>query len=75
MSGPDDAAFTAYVVEHAPRLLRLAYLLTGDRRAAGNLRQGALERTYRRWPRMQRGDALHAYVRRAVVNAAVDRHR
>lgn len=76
MSGPDDAAFTAYVAEHAPRLLSLAYLMTGgDRGAAEDLLQSALERTYRRWPRLAHGASTHAYVRRAIVNGAIDRHR
>jgi RNA polymerase sigma-70 factor (sigma-E family) len=71
----DDAEFSAFVAASAKRLLRLAYLLTGDRDAADDLLQGVLERTYRRWPRLLREGAPEAYVRRALVNGATDRWR
>jgi RNA polymerase sigma-70 factor (sigma-E family) len=71
----DDAEFSAFVAASAKRLLRLAYLLTGDRDAADDLLQGALERAYRRWPRLLRDGAPEAYVRRALINGATDRWR
>jgi RNA polymerase sigma-70 factor (sigma-E family) len=71
----EDAEFTAFVAGSAKRLLRLAYLLTGDRHAADDLLQGALERTYRRWPRVYGDGAPEAYVRRALINGATDRWR
>lgn len=76
MTDADDVEeFTAFVAGAGGRLLRLAYLLTGDRYAAEDVLQGALERTYRRWSRLRRADGIEAYVRRAIVNAATDRHR
>jgi RNA polymerase sigma-70 factor (sigma-E family) len=75
MRARDDADFTAFVAGSSRRLLGLAYLLTGDAHAAEDLLQGALERTYRRWPRLSRDGAPQAYVRRALVNGATDRWR
>jgi RNA polymerase sigma-70 factor (sigma-E family) len=71
----DDADFTAFVAGSSRRLLGLAYLLTGDRYAAEDLLQGALERTYRGWHRINRDGVPEAYVRRALVNASTDRWR
>jgi RNA polymerase sigma-70 factor (sigma-E family) len=71
----DDSDFTDFVAGSSRRLLGLAYLLTGDRYAAEDLLQGALERTYRHWPRLNRDGVPEAYVRRALVNAATDRWR
>jgi RNA polymerase sigma-70 factor (sigma-E family) len=71
----DDADFTAFVAGSSRRLLGLAHLLTGDRYAAEDLLQGALERTYRSWPRINRDGAPESYVRRALVNASTDRWR
>lgn len=45
----DDADFTAFLSASSRRLLRTAYLITGDVEAAQDLLQTALERTYRRW--------------------------
>jgi DNA-directed RNA polymerase specialized sigma24 family protein len=63
-----------FVVEHEGRLLRTAYLLTGDRRSAEELLAEALVSTHRRppWPGRSRwgpdGDPVAA-VRRAMVRA------
>jgi RNA polymerase sigma-70 factor (sigma-E family) len=65
----DDADFTEFVAGSSRRLLGLAYLLTGDADAAASLLDGALERTYRRWPRLNRDGAPEAYVRRMLINA------
>jgi RNA polymerase sigma-70 factor (sigma-E family) len=75
MRASDDQDFTEFVAGSSRRLLALAYLLTGDRYAAEDLLQGALERTYQRWTRVSRDGSPHAYVRRALVNGATDRHR
>jgi RNA polymerase sigma-70 factor (sigma-E family) len=61
-----EAEFTAFVAERGQVLLRIAYALTGDRRAAEDLVQGALAKAYARWPRIH-GDA-EAYVRRIIYN-------
>lgn len=75
MLSADDADFTAFVAGASRRLLRSAYLITGDAGAAEDLLQTALERTYRRWSRVRREGAPEAYVRRIIVNAATDRWR
>ena len=75
MQAADDSDFTDFVAGSSRRLLGLAILLTGDRAAAEDLLQGALERTYRHWSRINRDGAPDAYVRRVLVNAATDRWR
>jgi RNA polymerase sigma-70 factor (sigma-E family) len=50
--------------------MRTAYLLVGNREAAEDLVQSALEKTFPRWPRVRRMDTPEAYVRRIVVNNA-----
>jgi RNA polymerase sigma-70 factor (sigma-E family) len=69
-----DAAFTAFVEQATPSLLRTAWLLTGDHDAAHDLVQAALVRTYVAWPRVRPETAL-AYARRILVNERTDRWR
>ncbi|XVU25472.1 SigE family RNA polymerase sigma factor [Actinoplanes sp. CA-054009] len=64
-----EAEFNAFVAERGQALLRIAHALTGDRRAAEDLVQGALAKAYARWPRIH-GDA-EAYVRRIIYNDRV----
>ena len=52
-----------------PGLLRLAYVLTGNRADAEDVVQDALSRALPRWSRISRVDDPDAYVRRMVVNA------
>jgi hypothetical protein len=49
-------------------LLRLAYLLTGDRGRAEDLVQSALVRVHRHWRRVERADGHDAYARRTMIN-------
>jgi RNA polymerase sigma-70 factor (sigma-E family) len=72
--GERDAAFTAFVEQATPSLLRTAWLLTGDHHAAHDLVQAALVRTYVAWPRVRPETAL-AYARRILVNERTDRWR
>jgi RNA polymerase sigma-70 factor (sigma-E family) len=58
--GVDD--FDAYVAVAWPRLLRSAWLLTGDWHRAEDLVQTVLARAYGRWPRLRDG-APDAYLR------------
>lgn len=55
------------------RLLRTAYLLTGDLGEAEDLVQTTLERTARRWHRLD--GAPEAYARKVLANLATDRWR
>ncbi len=57
-------------------LFRLALVLTGwDRAAAEDVLQIALERAYRRRRQLFRQGSAEPYVRRVVVNAAIDWRR
>jgi RNA polymerase sigma-70 factor (sigma-E family) len=69
-----DAAFTAFVEQATPSLLRTAWLLTGNHDIAHELVQAALVRTYVAWPRVRPETAL-AYARRILVNERTDRWR
>ena len=69
-----DAAFTAFVEQATPSLLRTAWLLTGNHDVAHDLVQAALVRTYVAWPRVRPETAL-AYTRRVLVNERTDRWR
>ncbi len=61
--------FTAFVAQRMHTLLRLAYSLTGDHRAAEDLVQGALAKAFVRWHRIE-GD-VEPYVRRIIYNDQV----
>jgi RNA polymerase sigma-70 factor (sigma-E family) len=67
-------AFQIAVAEHHRRLSGLAYVLTGDRRAAEELVAEAYARVWGRYRRHQIDD-LGPYLRRAVVNLAHSRRR
>ncbi|HEX7187307.1 MAG TPA: SigE family RNA polymerase sigma factor [Actinomycetes bacterium] len=71
----DATGFDAFVASHASRLLRTAYLLTGDHGAAEDLLQDTLVRAWSRWSRVVGTDQPLAYVRRMLVNASVSRWR
>ena len=63
-----DAAFRRYVASRQHALLRTAVLLTGDAQLAEDLLQTALSRLYLSWHRVERAEAMDAYVRRIMVN-------
>lgn len=54
----DQAQFEAFVRDVSHRLLRLAWLLTGNPRRE-DLVQGALERVYVAWPRLDEGGTVN----------------
>jgi RNA polymerase sigma-70 factor (sigma-E family) len=64
-----DDEFTDFVVEHGPRLLRTACLLTGDGHLGEDLLQTALAKAYGSWAKVSTADHPGAYVRRLMVNA------
>ena len=71
-----DDDFVAFVDARSAALLRTARLLSaGDRHAAEDLVQTALERAYVAWPRIKRREAQEAYVRSIMTRAAIDRTR
>ncbi|MFE9656985.1 sigma factor [Micromonospora sp. NPDC006431] len=60
------AEFDDFVRTRSIVLLRVAFLLTGDRHAAEDLLQEVLEQVYVRWRRVR--SSPEAYARRALVN-------
>ncbi len=64
-----ETSFRAYVQAHQRRLLRLAFLLTGDQAAAEDLVQQAFVRVWPRWSRIVRGGEPDVYVRKVMLNA------
>ncbi|MEJ3747645.1 SigE family RNA polymerase sigma factor [Actinomycetes bacterium KLBMP 9797] len=67
------AEFDDFVRSRSVSLLRVAYLLTGDRHAAEDLLQEVLEQIYVRWRRVH--TTPEAYARKALVNRAANRWR
>ncbi|CAN7351084.1 SigE family RNA polymerase sigma factor [Knoellia sp. LjRoot47] len=74
MSKRDDGSFDEFMRSSSPRLLRLAWLLTGGASSAEDLVQETLERVYVAWPRIEAG-GTHNYARRVLVNLHTDSHR
>jgi RNA polymerase sigma-70 factor (sigma-E family) len=68
-----ELAFRQFVAASGDKLLRTAYLLTGDRGHAEDLVQLALERTARRWSRL--AGSPEAFARAVLLNAVTDRWR
>jgi RNA polymerase sigma-70 factor (sigma-E family) len=56
--------------EHYADLVRVAFLLTGDRGLAEDLTQEALLRAWRDWDRIRAMESASGYVRGIVVNLA-----
>lgn len=75
MKTEDEELFHQFVSSRWHRLLRMAYLLTGDRHLAEDLTQTALAKVYRSWHRVRRSDNPDAYVRRILVSCDKDRFR
>lgn len=69
-----DAAFTEFMTDATPSLLRTAWLLTGSADRAQELVQAAFVKTYAAWPRVRRESAL-AFARRTLVNHRTDTWR
>jgi RNA polymerase sigma-70 factor (sigma-E family) len=63
------AAFDDYVRRNGQRLVRTAYLLTGDRNAAEDIVQNAFTSVLTSWRRLRDVSNLDAYMYSAVVNA------
>jgi RNA polymerase sigma-70 factor (sigma-E family) len=70
---PFDASFEEFVRGSSTALLRVAYLLTGDRGHAEDLLQTTLLRLAWRWSAAQ--EQPEAYARRVLVNLSRDRWR
>jgi RNA polymerase sigma-70 factor (sigma-E family) len=67
--------FEEFVTEQGQSLLRLAFVMTGDRHLAEDLTQTALADAYRHWRKVTAARSPEAYVRRMLVNAHVSWRR
>jgi RNA polymerase sigma-70 factor (sigma-E family) len=70
-----DEEFQSFVIGRWPRLMRTAFLLTGEQHAAEDLVQATLEQVYVAWRRVGAADDPEAYVRRVMINAHARKHR
>ena len=68
-------SFEDFVRSRTAALLRLAYLLAGDRQLAEDLVQEVLVKVHRRWSRVRGAGNADAYVRRMLVNEHLSRRR
>lgn len=67
-------AFLSFVEHASPRLLTLAWMLSGDAHAAEDLVQETLERVYVKWRRIADRNPT-AYARTVLTNLHTDRWR
>ncbi|MET7699748.1 MULTISPECIES: SigE family RNA polymerase sigma factor [unclassified Streptomyces] len=70
-----DDEFQSFVIGRWPRLMRTAFLLTGEQHAAEDLVQSTLEQVFVAWRRVASADDPEAYVRRVMINGHARRHR
>ncbi|MBV2353723.1 SigE family RNA polymerase sigma factor [Streptomyces sp. J2-1] len=70
-----DEEFQSFMVGRWSRMMRTAFLLTGEQHAAEDLVQSTLEQVYVAWRRVGSADDPEAYVRRVMINAHARRHR
>jgi RNA polymerase sigma-70 factor (sigma-E family) len=70
-----DEEFQAFVIGRWPRLMRTAFLLTGEQHAAEDLVQSTFEQVYVAWRKVGSADEPEAYVRRVMINAHARKHR
>lgn len=70
-----EAEFQEFVVARWPRLIRTAYLLTGDRHHAEDLAQTTLVRAFQGWNRVRLSESPDAYVHSIMVRCNANRFR
>lgn len=75
MDSAIEAEFRDFVVARRHRLLRTAFLLTGDTRRAERLLQLSLVRAWRHWRRITRAEDPESYLLRAMVTSHASRRR
>ncbi|MFC7491147.1 MULTISPECIES: SigE family RNA polymerase sigma factor [unclassified Knoellia] len=68
MDRGDEAAFAEFVTREWTRLVRVAFLLTGDLGRAEDLVQQTLVKVHRHWVRVHRDGSPYGYTRAALVN-------
>jgi RNA polymerase sigma-70 factor (sigma-E family) len=67
--------FDEYVRTRGPALVRLAWLIAGDRHLGEDLVQEVLTRAYPRWNRIIAGGRPDMYLRRMLVNSHISWRR
>jgi RNA polymerase sigma-70 factor (sigma-E family) len=67
--------FDEYVRTRGPALVRLGWLIAGDRHLGEDLVQEVLTRAYPRWNRILAGGRPEVYLRRMLVNSHVSWRR
>ena len=68
--------FERFAVGHADGLIRIAYLMVGDRGDAEDIVQECMLRLARKWPRVRKMEHPGAYARRVMVSLVLDgRHQ
>ncbi|TDC70845.1 SigE family RNA polymerase sigma factor [Micromonospora sp. KC606] len=70
MDDDERARLAEFVASRTPALMRVAYLLTGDRHAAEDLFQSALARTIPRWRTLRNADP-EGYLRTVMYREQV----
>src|SRR4051794_23743664 len=68
-------AFADFYRERYGRAVRLAVVLTGSAASAEDVVQDVMIDAHRRWARVSTYDDPGAWLRRAIVNRAISRHR
>jgi RNA polymerase sigma-70 factor (ECF subfamily) len=68
-------SYTSMFRREHPRLVALGLALTGNRETACDLAQETLARAYRSWDRVEKYELPAAWLRRVLINLAVDVHR
>ncbi|MFJ2193608.1 SigE family RNA polymerase sigma factor [Kitasatospora sp. NPDC087861] len=67
--------FEGFAATRWRRLVRTAYLLTGDYHEAEDVVQATFAKVFRNWSRISRLEEPDAYIHRALVNNNLSRHR
>lgn len=75
MDQSQERAFADFVDGVSPRLLTLAWYLTGSAHEAQDLVQETLERVYLRWTRLSDIESAPSYARRVLTNLRTDKWR
>lgn len=70
-----EVAYVEFAASRRDQLRRIAYGMCGDWHRADDLVQNALIKLYVAWPRVVRGGREDAYVRKILLNAAIDESR
>ncbi|HEY5889132.1 MAG TPA: SigE family RNA polymerase sigma factor [Acidimicrobiia bacterium] len=71
----EDLSFIAFYEMEFPRMVKIAYALSGSRLAAEDLAQEAMLATHRRWQMVRALDRPEAWTRRVLVNKATSQYR